>query len=51
MLKGGIINLENTKRQEVEVQVNKHWSGSSKQEVEVELYKSKTPLHQALVRL
>lgn len=42
MLKGGIINLENTKRQEVEVQVNKHWSGSSKQEVEIELYKSKT---------
>lgn len=43
MLKGGIINLENIQKQYVDVQVNKHWSGNLKQDVEVELYKSITP--------
>lgn len=40
MLKGGIINCNNTELKKANLTVNKYWNGSKKQDVEVELIKS-----------
>ena len=40
MLKGGIINCNNSELKKVDLTVNKYWNGSKKQDVEVELIRS-----------